>query len=46
MLKAYYLDRGVTWIDVLLLMKFVYNNGYQMTIQMVLYKAFYRRTFA
>lgn len=46
MLKAYCLDKGVTWIDVLPLMKFVYNNSYQMTIQMVLYKALYRRTFA
>lgn len=43
MLKACCLGQGASWIDVLSLMKFVYNNSYQTTIQMALYEALYER---
>lgn len=43
MLKAYYLDRRTSWLEVLPLMEFAYNNNYQETIKMALYKALYGR---
>lgn len=41
MLKVCCLDRGTSWIEVLPLIEFVYNNNYQTTIKMAPYEALY-----
>lgn len=42
---ACYLDRGMSWIEVLLFMEFAYNNNYQTTIKKALYEAFYGKKY-
>lgn len=39
------LDHRASWIGVLPLMEFAYNNSYQTTIQMTLYKVLYKRKY-
>lgn len=43
MLRAYCLDNKANWHDLVPLMEFVYNNSYQETIKIVMYKALYEK---
>lgn len=42
MLRACYLDHKVNWVDIVPLIKFVYDNSYQSTIKMASYETLYR----
>lgn len=43
MLRVYYLDYRASWVKMLALVEFTYNNNYQAIIQIVPYKALYGR---
>lgn len=41
MFKAYFQDHGASWVELLPLIEFTYNNNYYTTIKMTLYEALY-----
>lgn len=45
MLRAYCLDHRLSWVEILSLVKFTYNNNYQTMIQMVSYEVLYGKRY-
>ena len=43
MLRMYVMDKPSKWEDYLHLVEFAYNNGYQASLKMSLFEAFYGR---